>query len=204
MNQDTRKLLEQMCAHGFAANLNVLVKYNENTPQDAWIPASAIRILARRGDVPDEAIDALIAVFDATQEMAAQVHLMKALAAFGRKASDAEISILSFIAELHITNDEVFWAFDSALHVLSYVGEELTRSFLEILDEEAPSRVLRSDSVYVGELSANERADWYTKSLATVFEKIESTDPGTWTKKMTSHQIPEGEAVSKISPWMTR
>jgi len=130
VNQDTRKLLEQMCAHGFAANLNVLVKYNENTPQDAWIPASAIRILARRGDVPEEAIDALIAVFDATQEMAAQVHLMKALAAFGRKASD--------------------------------------------------------------------------KSLSTVFEKIESTDPGTWTKKMTSHQIPEGEAVSKISPWMTR
>jgi len=183
----------------------MLLAQNSSSSENAWMSASAIRILARKEEIPKSALNALIAVFEDTKLLSAQVHLMKALAAFGRLASDAELSVLAFIADLHITSDETFWAFDSALHTLSYIGEDLSFSFLEVLDEEKPSRVLRSDSVYVGTLKKEERAEWYAQSLKRVFERIKSDDAGTWNKKMTQHQIPEGDSSPQtVSPWMTR
>jgi len=206
MDETTKALLDGLKSQGLRANLAVFLEFAESSPEQSWIPASALRILAREGELSDEAIEPLSQALSLASEHDAFMHRAKAVAAFGRRANAAEGVLIDRLENMTITNDEQLWTFDSALHALGFVGNAPALAFVLKLKEESPSKVARSKSVYKGSIALAERERRYKASLHDVEERIRSEDPGGWTKKRTDKRYDGSEDVApkKLSPWMTR
>lgn len=169
------------------------------------LPALALRERARAGEVEDELVPLLTICLVDAPNLSTFTHLVKALAAFGRKAEMAGPYVVDRLRSLHVTNERRLWVFDSALHALGYLGGEAARTFVAELEGESPSRVLASRSVYQGEPSDEERQRMFEATLTRVRTLLAEEDPGGWTNKRTERVKRVGkQKPSRMAPWMIR
>ena len=107
----------------------------------------------------------------------------------------------------------MFWVLDSALYALGYMGGEAAQKYIHEVAALKPTLVEKSNSVYSGSISAEQRSKLHGLTLKNVLAMVDMEDAGRWDKKMTSlkrKKSEEGEQASKkpagggLKPWMTR
>ncbi len=152
----------------------------DTAPDKAQVAALALRDKARAGELPDDCVALLDTCLAEAPDSVCAAHLAKALAAFGRRAQPAAPTLCARIRDLHVTDDVGYWILDGCLFALGFLGGAAAKALLDALDAEAPSRAVRSDSVYDGELSREERGRRYADALARVRALVEQRDPGVW------------------------
>lgn len=187
-------------------NLQLYADFLGTSPHDATLPALALREQAREGLLDDELIPVLAVALADAPNLSAYLHLAKALAAFGGQAQGAVPLIVDKLDALQVTTDRRFWIFDGIMWVLGAIGGPRATQAIAALADEKPSRVLRSKSVYRGELGDDERTSIFLDSLNGVREQLNAgVHPG-WTKKATTMtaQAPSAQEPKKMSPWMIR
>jgi len=178
---------------------------DEELQHGATLPAQVLRDKARAGELDANFVPMMtIALVDAPN-LAAFIHLAKGLAAFGRAAQNASPYIIERLEQVQVTTDRRFWVLDSGLWVLGYLGGATARTFVAGLKTEEPARVMRSKSVYEGELKHSARAARFVETLDKVLALIDGDDPGGWREKRTDlGAVANQAAPQKLSPWMTR
>ncbi len=152
----------------------------------AQVAALALRELARGGRIEARLVPLLDACLYEAPDGPSLVHLAKALAAFGRKATSAAPTLADRVRELHVTNDTEYWILDGALWSLAYLGGDAARRVLDELIEEQPSRAVRSQSVYQGTMTREARAKRFAETLAGAKRLVDGPDPGVWREKKTT------------------
>jgi hypothetical protein len=176
-----------------------------DAPDKAQVAALALRNQARSGALTAARVPLLAACLRAAPDAASLVHLAKALAAFGRKATGSSIDLVERLDPILVTTDCDYWVLDGCLWAMGYLGGEAARRFVEKLSVEKPSRAVRSQSVYEGRMSEAERAGRFAKTLAEVRALIESSDPGTWRSKRTDLEQQATKAKrGRRAPWTVR
>ena len=175
------------------------------SPQQAQLAALALREKARAGEIGDEHIPVLDACLADAPDAACVVHFAKALAAFGRTAQSAAPTLIDKIKDLHVMSDAGYWVLDGSLFALGFLGGDVARSFLASLVDERPSRAVKSESVYVGQMTKAEREERYAECLARVQALIAQKDAGSWREKKT--ELVAKKAIATAPPkksWMVR
>lgn len=173
-------------------------------PHATTIPALALRDVARKGGLDDDMVPLLVALLVDAPNLATFTHLAKALAAFGRDAEMASPYLVDKLRSLQVTNDRRFWVLDSGLHALSYTGGDAAKAFVDEIESEDPSRVLRSKSVYQGDLDDEARAALHTETLAAVRARLDEKRPAWREKATTRESVVKSDAPKRTAPWMTR
>jgi hypothetical protein len=203
--KDPSEALADKClALPWKACLKLYSELLAESPRDCAFPAFALREKARSGELPDEAIGVLVVALVDAPNNPTITHLAKALAAFGRKAQSASPYLIEKIQTMPVTHDIAFWNYDGCLHALSYLGGKAAGAFFDELEAMDPSPVLRSKSVYDGQIPNGDRQKMFEKSMARCRGRLESEDPGTWSKKLTDLQAVDSEKKEALKPWMTR
>ncbi len=187
-------------------NLSLYAECLGSFPHDATLPALALRDQARAGLIGDELIPLLaIATVDAPN-LAAFLHLAKALAAFGSRARSASPILVERLDGIQVTTDRRFWALDGGLWALAHTGGDVATRFLDKLAGEKPSRVMRSKSVYRGDLTDDERERIHHETLSRCRAQAAQDSAG-WTTKLTTlepHIDDDTTKSTALKPWMTR
>ena len=174
-------------------------------PHATVIPALALREKAREGALDEDFVPLLVALLVDAPNLATFTHLAKALAAFGREAQMASPYLVEKLRGLQITTDRRFWVMDSVLHALSYTGGEAAKAFVDELASEQPPRVMRSKSVYAGELDDEARMKGFEETMSSVRERLEDESGAKWNEKVTTREsVVKKEAPKRTAPWMTR
>jgi hypothetical protein len=133
------------------------------------------------------------------------VHLAKALAAFGRAGGAGAGVLGAKIKELTVTDDTEYWILDGCVWAVGYLGGLDAAKVITDLEMETPSRAVRSQSVYQGSLSKEQRAEKYAAALAGARALIEGPDPGGWREKRTTlTQQKKKSPPAKKTPWNVR
>jgi hypothetical protein len=178
---------------------------DDEVRHEASLPALALRDKARAGEVDRQYIPLLVVALVDAPNLAAFTHLAKALATFGRAAHMAAPYLIERLEGVAVTNDRRFWVLDAGLWSLGYVGGEGTKAWIERLAGERPSRVLRSKSVYQGEIREEQREEMHRRTLEGVLALLDREDPGGWLDKKTSLKAAAtGAKPTRMAPWMTR
>src|SRR6478736_2798179 len=90
-------------------------------------------------------------------QIAALAIRAKALAAFGRKAQSASPTLIAKLREIRVTDDATYWVLDGGLFALGFLGGKDAFKFLAELAVERPSRAVRANAIYAGELTKEQR-----------------------------------------------
>ncbi len=209
---DGEALLQKCIDADFKVNLMIIRELLTEAPEKVALPALALRHQARQGKLPEDIIPVLAHLAGGAPNWASFVHFTKALAAFGRQAADAAPHIIFRLQNLYVTDDQMFWVLDSALYALGYLGGEAAEKYLAEISAQKPSLVEKSNSVYEGTITAEQRAKIHELTLNNVTAMIAMEDAGKWDKKMTNlkrKKSDDSKAASKpagggLKPWMTR
>lgn len=206
MRPEDKKLLDKCVALPPGALIELYGDFTAESPEWAVIPASAIRIQAREGQINEAFLPLLGLCLSHAPDPCAAVHLAKALAAYGRAGQLGAPEIIRRARDIHVTDDAWFWILDSFIWTLGYVGGEEAAAYVEALRAEKTPKVHASDSVYDGNLSAEERGEHHARTLTEVGALIAKDDAGKWTRRMTDLVIVDDKAEEPkpLSPWMTR
>jgi hypothetical protein len=188
-----------------AALITLYGELANEDPHATVIPALALREKAREGTLDEDMVPLLVALLVDAPNLSTYTHLAKALAAFGRAAEMSSPYLVDRLRMLQITNDRRFWVLDSVLHALSYTGGEAARTFVDELVSEQPARVLRSKSVYAGELDDASRVQIFDETLAAVRARLDDGADLRWREKATTREtVVKEDAPKRTAPWMTR
>jgi hypothetical protein len=171
-------------------------------PDKADVPALALRQRGRAGELNDRHVELLKAALEASPNLLCAGHLAKAAAAIGRPAQPAAPALCACLQDAVISNDADYWSFDGAVCALGYLGGADARTMIDALATEEPSRAVRSDSIYQGDMPKAARASAFSSVLQRARALWEQDAPGCWT---TQHMKPRGGvavAATKRKPWM--
>ena len=206
MGDDTEAGLLRRCVEADPlVNLTLYADFLGTTPDDATLPALALREQARAGRIDPELIPVLAVALVDAPNLAAFSHLAKALAAFGARARMAARLVIDRLRPLQVTTDGDFWALDGGLWVLGHLGGVDARAFVVDLKKERPARVQRSKSVYQGAFDDAERQEVFDASVLGVLALIDAGDAPGWRHKATNLSLVGDAAPAKrLAPWMTR
>lgn len=180
---------------------HLYAKLVKEAPKHLDIPARALRNKARAGALPVEAIPAVMACITATEDPVVIGDLAKTCAALGRQAGMASTVLLQKMNDFIINDDAEFWAYDGCLHALGHLGGDLEEieAYLKAVEEEPP--ILRTGSLYRGEMEAGVRAQLFVDTLKRIREMLSQEDLPGWTGPR-SELSTEQEPTKKLSPWM--
>jgi hypothetical protein len=202
---DEAGLLAQCVAADPRVNLQLYADFLGTSPHDATLPALALRDQARLGLVHDELIPVLTVALVDAPNLSAFLHLAKALAAFGEKARGASSFVAQRLEGLQVMNDRRFWILDGALWVFGAVGGDVARTAVDAIAAEDPPRVLRSKSVYQGELSDSERQEIFDDTIAGVRAQLDAGIHPGWRAKATTMTVATSAPTkARMAPWMIR
>jgi hypothetical protein len=204
MSEAADALVDRCLALPWQATLKLYSELLTESPRDCAYPAFALRERARAGDLPDEAIGVLVVALVDAPNNPTTTHLAKALAAFGRKSASAAPYLIEKIREMPVTHDIAFWNYDGCLHALGYMGGKEGEKFLAEIQALDPSPVLRSKTVYDGDISDDDRQKIFERTLEAIAKRMADKDPGTWAKKRTTMSAVDSEKKGDLKPWMTR
>jgi len=178
-------LVDQVSRLPAAQAFRVYAELLVQAPHQAQIAALALRDKARAGDLGEQVIPLLDSCLKDAPDGACVVHFAKALAAFGRKAQPAAPTLIAKLREIRVTDDAAYWVLDGGLFALGFLGGKAAFSFLAELAVERPSRATRSNAVYAGELTKEQREQRFRECLERVHDLIKQDDAGVWRDKRT-------------------
>jgi hypothetical protein len=174
-------------------------------PDRADVAALAIREQGRAGHLGGHLVELLSVCVDMAPNLLVTGHLAKALAALGREAQAAAPSLVAALSEAPIKDDVDYWSFDGSVWALGYLGGPDARTFIADLANEKPSRAIRSQSLYKGNMGPADREKAFHKALAEATALLDKADPGTWrARKMEIKKVDAPKVVAKQKAWMLR
>jgi hypothetical protein len=163
-------------------------------------PALALREQARAGRLGDAHVEPLILATEMAPNALCVGHLAKALAAFGRGAQDAAPALADQLAEMIVANDTDYWSFDGCIWALGYLGGPVAETCVRELAKERPSRAVRSQSIYRGRMTKEQRAARFATAIEGAERLLAATDPGVWRQSFMQVARPDAEvAAPKLS-----